>query len=672
MRIFISSTFDDDMLKKRDLIKHEISFRLNDMFNALNINVFIVDLTLGIPKNTPSLKVIEYCLEQISKSTVFIFILSQKSGTKIEQFLLDVDYSNSKYYKLINYCIKKGYTVLDLEFLFATLIQKNKILLFDRNINLKDYLKKYEIVNVSENEFNFFDKYYDMLEIILNYFKDIKKRIQSERENIKGFIINEAQLSLLAQKSRYYVPNSENINYLNHYIQSNSRKTLIVYGKESIGKTSLLVNFWANLCNTRKYTIWSYFVNAESALVNEMLIKLICYIIPNYIASPVMSDEYTLINLFLRCFDKVNRNHLFSKKIVIILDGIDKLHSFENFDLNWFFRRLSRKVKVIISLSNNMSYIKNKNCIFYKIENANGSDIIKKIFREEGKEMEMPYINELVEQYQSYFQELSPYNSKLLSQILVYESTYNNLWSNSKKIIESHESTPILYLKILIQRYGKNSIYIFFKYLIVSKHGLTFEFYKKFFPEAFDTLADIYYYVHDELSFIDRNHFKVNKKIEEAFIKIFNLYESDVFKICKELFSALDKLSEREDILWDEQVSLLYRCHDSEEMFSYLSNGLKASFLFENAKQYFVRHYFNLVKDKMRLILLWRYKKEPLYESMPNSTLGAIIQTIIEDNTLTYCKDEYIEILTDMLKNKECFLGKYGQFISVTSAKGEV
>lgn len=670
MRIFISSTFDDEMLKKRDLIKHEISFRLNEIFNALNINVFIVDLTLGIPRNTPPLQVIEYCLGQISKSTVFIFILSKNQGTKIDQFLSDVDYTNSKYYKLINYSIKKGYTVLDLEFLFASLIHKNKILLFDRYSNVKEYLKKYENGNVQENEFIYFDKYSDLLETILDYFNDLKNRIQSERENVRNLVRNEAQLSLLASKSRYYVSNQENINYLYQYIQSNTRKSLIVYGKESIGKTSLLVNFWANLCNTQKYTVWSYFVGAESGLVNEMLIKLICYIKPNFTASSVMSDEYTLINLFLKYFDKVNSNRFFFKKLVIIIDGIDKLHNFEKFDLNWFVRRLSRKVKVIISLRDNKLYKKNKNCIFYKVKNATGNEIIKKVFREEGKELEIPYINELLEQYQSYFKELSPYNSKLLSQILIYESNYNNLWSNGEKIIKSYKRTPILYLNLLIQRYGKNSVYNFFKYLIVSKHGLTFEFYKAFFSETINIFADIFYYVHDELNFIDRNHFKVNENIEEAFIEIFNLHEAEIFKLCKELYFILDKLHEREDILWDEQASLLYKCHDSDEMFMYLANGYKAGFLFENAKQYFVQHYFNLVNDKVKLILLWRYKKETPYENMPNSTLGAIIQTIIEDNTLTYCKEEYIKILTEMLKNKECFLDKYGRFISVISAKG--
>ena len=299
INIFISSTFDSTMVSQRDLIRHEINYRLNEMFNRINENVCIVDLSLGIPKDYSPLQVVEYCIEQVRSCTFFVLILTETLGTKLSEYLKS-DYSSSKYNEILKMCCEAGMCTCDLEFICAYSLHKHCILLKKEGDCINSQVNLYQSfeVDINEESFRSFSNRQQFIDIVVGHFSDIVKEAELKRDAVKGIVNNHAKLSLLAKKNRYYIPVVENIDFINNYILSKTSKTLVVYGES--GKTSLLVNFWSKLCDQQTNTVYSYFANAEPALINEMVDKMLSYFpmseAQELRRNPLFTDEYTSLN----------------------------------------------------------------------------------------------------------------------------------------------------------------------------------------------------------------------------------------------------------------------------------------------------------------------------------------------------------------------------------------
>lgn len=678
INVFISSTFDSRMIFQRDLIRHEINFRLNEMFNSIGKNVCIVDLSLGIPEGYPPLKVVEYCIEKVRSSDYFIYMMSDFLGTKLNEYL-QCDYSSSPYSEFIKLCCDAGLHICDLEFLLAAYCKKTMLILRREGVNISPQINVYQSlgVQIDEKSIRSYSNRNQFVDVVIEVLSDAVDSLTKSLNSKEGYNKNSAQLSLLAKKQRYYIPVDENIERLNDYISSNTSKTLVIYGE--CGKTSFLTDYWARICNQGKYTVNSYFVNAESALINDMVDKLLGYtpLAQGMRYIPKMTDEYTsLNNLYFILKMQYGKNPslsfldiLFSKKkSILFIDGIDELQTFEEIDLNPYFFPIRDSSKVIISVKNKELFSNNPNCIFYEVRLPKGIDIVREYFRNEQKELLLPYLEHVIESHTDYFETLTPYELTMFAQIVVYESTYKDFESKCISIIKSGKTLSNIYLDLLINRYGEKSVFLFFKYFTICRHGLTLEIMKSYTGDYYQNILNIFYFIYYELNYVDKKYFFVNDALIQAFKSHYKITQSDLPHFRLEYYEILKKREEREDILLDEEASLLYDNGDSNEMLNLLKDGFIAGFLFENAKQKFVRCYFNLIEDKLALLQFWRDRKNWRERNIVGKAcIASIIQTIINDSTLTYDKNPYAEMLAEMLENGECSRLEDGSFFSKES-----
>ena len=87
IRIFLSSTFDQDMRKNRDEFRNEINARLNQMFGMYDYNVYLYDLELGVPHVMTNEQKLEICYQRIKECHYFVCVVGFNYGTLLTQFV---------------------------------------------------------------------------------------------------------------------------------------------------------------------------------------------------------------------------------------------------------------------------------------------------------------------------------------------------------------------------------------------------------------------------------------------------------------------------------------------------------------------------------------------------------------------------------------------------------
>ena len=89
IRLFLSSTFDPNMVRHRDLFRNELRILLEKELGQYGIYFYLYDFELGIPRNTAPQRVVRMCFQAIDKSNAFVGILGAGYGTPIKSFLKD-------------------------------------------------------------------------------------------------------------------------------------------------------------------------------------------------------------------------------------------------------------------------------------------------------------------------------------------------------------------------------------------------------------------------------------------------------------------------------------------------------------------------------------------------------------------------------------------------------
>ena len=119
IRVFLSSTFNDSMVRTRDAFRNEMLARLNGLVGQIQGNVYLNDFELGIPEGTDPLTVVCTCMDAVMASDYFVGIMGKERGTLLSDYLAGTDWEETRYASLISHAIGYGFTVLELEFLCA-------------------------------------------------------------------------------------------------------------------------------------------------------------------------------------------------------------------------------------------------------------------------------------------------------------------------------------------------------------------------------------------------------------------------------------------------------------------------------------------------------------------------------------------------------------------------
>ena len=130
IRIFLSSTFDQDMVKNRDEFRNEINARLNQMFGMFDYNVYLYDLELGVPHIMTNEQKLEVCYQRIKECHYFVCVLGFNYGTLLTHFVNEEKPLITEYKEQIEEYLKKGLGITESEIMVAKKICGLKTVFF--------------------------------------------------------------------------------------------------------------------------------------------------------------------------------------------------------------------------------------------------------------------------------------------------------------------------------------------------------------------------------------------------------------------------------------------------------------------------------------------------------------------------------------------------------------
>ena len=380
IRVFLSSTFRDMMPEREYLIKN-IFPKLKKLCRSKGLDFTEVDLRWGITESDAEQgKVIEICLNEIDKSRpFFIGMIGQRYGW-IPPYESTSGFKRMLgNYNWIGKDIEDGLSVTEMEVQYGVLRNpemKGNAFFYIRNDSIapddqdfhenKDSESYRKLVLLKENllkqnafptiDYNSIEQLGDAI------FDDLKQAIFSDESDTKKLTeIDEArdkQINFAKSFVDFYIPDRRAFKKVHHFISgwpnkfnllfSQSNK-LVLFGKMGIGKTALLANYIGSYYEDEKQIpLLFHFVEADEDIKKsgEIVKRII--------------DEINLISptgIFLKDTNHQNPAAIlekvfngFKKKIVIVIDGLEKIKSHDFFSsLNWVPKNIPTNVKLLFS-----------------------------------------------------------------------------------------------------------------------------------------------------------------------------------------------------------------------------------------------------------------------------------------------------------------------------------
>ena len=423
IKLFLSSTFDDEASKMRAIFKTKIMTKLNRIVAESMNNAYLFDYEVGIPKNSPMSMVVDTCLETIDDCDIFVGLLCRNYGTVLGDFQDLRDYSNvsQNYTQIVDDTIKSEHSFLEMEINYA-LQNEMKCIFFRIDYDESCIDKRLEklINKIKDNGTPVIDvSSLSFMDEVLQYI------IQVDLLDIKftdKIMLSKDIRYLVANKLRYYTENKKFDDAINSYLMNTTTYPLVINGTSGIGKTTLLLG-WINSsfipdhyqlvvkCVGYPYSNISYFIKSTLFSLFEDNAE-----IKQEIAS--ISNQELLVNSFPVYLKKLPCD----KNYFIVLDGIDSLavDTF-NYKEYWIPKEISENIKLIFTTSSSFD---SRDYKFFEISAPNTDDQIQTIHYYEGKFHELNQN----EEYRSLINfKLSPMLYRLIILGIFKVSKYHNI-----------------------------------------------------------------------------------------------------------------------------------------------------------------------------------------------------------------------------------------------------
>lgn len=377
IRVFISSSFED-MDNERNYLRDVVFPLIQENARKRAVAVTALDLRWGIPDGTDLGETIEICMNEIDNSfPFFIGIVGGHYGTqpdKNEVFdsnvILREQFSAlSKYFekRLSITEMEMRYGVLDcdederkrINALFLTRKADLEAINKDARLNvlnkdIQDCGERFDealITHDTKNhiwtsDYSSIEEFGRIVEVV---FEDILDRLFPEEKNQdnyqRQFFMQE---SVLTDLSRFYVPNNNQIQAINSFVDDPYKRLMLINGESGCGKSSLLA-YWISTQSSeyskKGVDCIYHFVGAGGTENDYKVIekRLLHELITGLEIEPRKDEEKNSINsLFCRT------NLREERKILLIIDAVNQLET--GLDLSWLrLSSLPQDVKLIIS-----------------------------------------------------------------------------------------------------------------------------------------------------------------------------------------------------------------------------------------------------------------------------------------------------------------------------------
>lgn len=575
IKIFLSSTFNINMLRARDAFRNEMLAKLNAIAGQIQGNVYLNDYELGIPEGTDALTVVCTCLDAIMDSDYFVGIMGEDRGTLLLEYLQDSDWSGSRYSALIAQAIQSNFTVLELEFMCAVQSgikayffwnTKRKIIM-DCNKSIEEYLLlnnqcitgftyleelKHSVIEALEAEWN------------LKYSLFSSYSQQEKDTNI-----------ILANKIRYYVPNTKCLKQIDDYVNSKLGRVLWITGKSRIGKSTVLFDWFNSHLEDEEYHVLFFTSEYISASLDELIFQII-YEIENIENQDFISKYQNLINdleradYFKTVLEKLRQPY------VILIDGLEHIFSHAGIKASFCLpEQLQPNVKIVVTWGEDAS--KDKDGTSVVLDGFDIGSFVEIFFKREGKIL-------IYHKYKEQISQLlrpnwSPDATRLMLSCLIVSAKYNNIESAIAEFVEEYEKygNPYCSYIIWLNKYftvnGNEPLKEALLLLFHSKNGITLTLLQTAVPSG-EKLKEIFNIIYFLLQKNTYNRYLISNVYLRSAIEI--LYHEELFEYGSRLsnlnyMELLSKSMEESYDIWEEYLVYLSqngKVNDLERLFT--------------------------------------------------------------------------------------------------------
>lgn len=446
IKIFLSSTFNINMLRARDAFRNEMLAKLNAIAGQIQGNVYLNDYELGIPKGTAALTVVCTCLDAIMDSDYFVGIMGESRGTLLSEYLQDSDWSESRYSSLIAQAIQNNFTVLELEFMCA--VQSGIKAYFFWNT------KRKIIIDCNES----IEKYlllHNQCITGFTYLEELKQSVIEALEaewNLKYSLFSSYSQQekdtniILANKIRYYVPNNKCIQRIDDYVDSKSGQVLWITGKSGIGKSTVLFDWFNSHLEAEEYHVLFFASEYISASLDELMFQIIQEI-ENIENQDFISKYRNLINDLERIEYFKTVLEKLCEPYVILIDGLEHISSHADIKASFCLpEQLQPNVKMVVTWGEDSN--RDKDGVIVVLDSFDIESFAEIFFKREGK----------ILIYHKYKEQIArllrpdwlPDATRLMLSCLIVSAKYNNIELTIAEFVEEYEKYGNPYCSYII------------------------------------------------------------------------------------------------------------------------------------------------------------------------------------------------------------------------------
>ncbi|GHU23424.1 hypothetical protein FACS1894172_08200 [Spirochaetia bacterium] len=366
IRVFISSTFRD-MQSERDYLVMKIFPVIRRYCEDRDISFFELDLRWGISEEESKQgKVVNICLKEIQNTKpFFIGLLGERYGwvpSGEERRLIAENTDVFEEYPWIGAELDKGTSITEMEIQQGVLRNPDTInaYFYFRSSGMQtpdefreksgsDAEKKLLALKKALREQEHYPvKYYTSIEVLGDLIeKDFKELVDTLwPEGAISFLEKEQleQKAFLKSRTKVYIPNEKALQKLDDFVDASGEdadRFMVITGEKGMGKSALIAN-WIQRRQKRDEKIIYHFIGNSGSegdyrKISEYLInELECI-------TGIKRDKDSLIDSTKKREDKLTetlQDMLWTaaknEKIILVLDGMDKLSDVENAKLlNW-------------------------------------------------------------------------------------------------------------------------------------------------------------------------------------------------------------------------------------------------------------------------------------------------------------------------------------------------
>ena len=618
IKIFLSSTFNINMLSARDAFRNEMLAKLNAIAGQIQGNVYLNDYELGIPEGTDALTVICTCLDAIIASDYFVGIMDESRGTLLSEYLHGSDWLESRYSSLITQAIQNNFTVLELEFMCAIQSGIKAYFFWDTKRKIIDCDKSIEryLLMHNQNITGF------------TYLEELKQSVIETLEvewNLRySFFSSYSQQEkdvniILANKIRYYVPNTKCIQRIDDYVNAKSKQVLWIMGKSGSGKSTVLFDWFNSHLESEEYHVLFFASEYISASLDELMLQIIyeieCVENQDFISGyQNLTNDLERIEYFKTLLENLRQPY------VILIDGLEHISSHAGIKVSFCLpEQLQPNLKIIATWGEDNNG--DKGGIIYTLDGFDMESFAETFFKKEGKILIYhKYKKQITRLLRS---EWPPDATRLMLSCIIIAAKYNNIESTIAEFTMEYEKygNPYCSYIMWLNRYftvnGNEPLKEALLLMFHSKNGISLSLLQSAIPSG-EKLKDIFNVIYFLLQKNTYNRYLISNVFLRSAIE--SLYHEEL----SEYSSRLSNLNYSE--LLSKSMEETYDI--CEDYLVYLTQNGKV----DDLKKFFTEYLGKIAN-------LWNYNRELLLRAFDIVKCAELVEKIkkqVMEDTETY------------------------------------